>query len=346
MTVRVLDGSYGEGGGQILRTALALATVTGQAVVVTRIRAGRPQPGLQPQHLTVVRALAILSQARVQGDALGSTEVAFAPGAVRGGRYRFDVGVVRASAGAVTLLFHALLPALLAADGPTELTLVGGTHVPWSPPVHHLRDVFLRCLAPAGVTAHVHLRRWGFYPAGGGLVEARVEPTRELSPLEIITAPPPIITGVSAVARLPRQIAERQRDRALARLRAAGLEATISLEPDAPAGSPGTFLGLAVPGRLGASALGRRGVPAEQVADEAVDAFLAARASGAALDEHVADQLVPILALARGPSTFTCPRLTPHLRTVAWVVEQLLPVRVTLQESAPARVRVEPARPG
>ncbi len=313
----------------------------GRPVQLTGIRARRSRPGLQPQHLTVVRALQAMSDAEVAGDALDSTELAFAPRALRGGEYRFDVGAIKGSAGSVSLLFQALLLPLIRAPSPSRLSLLGGTHVPWSPPVHYLTDVFLPALGSLGVNAQVVLRRWGWYPAGGGEVGAAIVPTPAL---EAFTTEEPgalgAVTGLSAVSRLPRDIAERQRRRAEERLRAAGVFASLPVEEDVTARSPGTFLFLAVRGRAGFSALGRRGVPAERVADEAVDAFLAFCSSGAAVDERLADQLVPFLALAGAPSRFTCPRLSSHLATVGWVVQQFLPVRVELDEGPPARVRI------
>jgi RNA 3'-terminal phosphate cyclase (ATP) len=339
-----LDGSHGEGGGQILRTALSLAVLRGVPVRITRVRAGRPRPGLQPQHLTAVRALAAISGARLTGDALGSTDLTFLPERLEAGDRRFDVGAVKASAGSVTLLFQALLLPLLFARGESRLTLIGGTHVPWSPPVHYLTDVFLPALAEIGVRARLALERWGWHPAGGGRVAATIAPAPGLAPLRAEARPgEPAITGLSAVSRLPRSIALRQRQRALERLAAAGLGAEIAVEEDRTALGPGTLLFLAVPRRAGFSALGRRGVRAEAVADEAVDALLDYWRSGAAVDAHLADQLLPFLALAEGPSTFTCPTLSRHLSTVAWVVEQFLPARIELEEGTPARVRVTPS---
>lgn len=341
----VLDGSYGEGGGQILRTALALSVALHRPVTLTRMRARRPKPGLQPQHLTVVRALAAISDATVSGDALSSTELTFSPRSLKGGDYRFDVGAIKGSAGSVSLLFQSLLLPLALAGSASRLTLVGGTHVPWSPPVHYLTEVFLPALRVIGVDADVKLRRWGWYPAGGGEVEAVIEPARELSGF---VAEPlqgnPKITGLSAVSKLPRSIAERQRRRAEERLSEAGLVAEIAIEEDSTALNPGTLLFLAVRGRAGFSSLGRRGLPAEQVADAAVDELLAWTKSAAGVDQHLADQLVPFLALSTSASTYSCPTLSQHLTTVAWVVEQFLPVQVRLHEGTPARVEVIPPK--
>ena len=310
-------------------------------VAVSRIRQRRPKPGLQPQHLTVVRALAAISDARVAGDALDSTELTFIPGPLSGSDYRFDIGAVRGSAGSVSLLFQALLLPLAFAPRESRLTLIGGTHVPWSPPVHYLTEVFLPALEEIGVRARLALMRWGWYPAGGGAVEATIVPTRGLSPFSQETGGRAVtIRGLSAVSRLPRSIAERQSARTQERLAAAGLAAEIAIEVDATALGPGTLLFLAVPGRAGFSALGRRGLRAEAVADQAVDPLLAWLATGALVDDHLADQLIPFLALAPAISTFTCPTLSPHLRTVAWVVQQFLPVRIDLDDGPPARIRI------
>lgn len=344
-----IDGAHGEGGGQIVRTALALAVALGRAVTVTRIRGGRPKPGLQPQHLTVVQALAAISEAHVAGAELGATELEFTPRTLQGGTYRFDVGAIKGSAGSVSLLFQALLLPLALAEAPSRLTLIGGTHVPWSPPVHYLAEVFLPALQAVGIEAAVSLRRWGWYPAGGGEIEATIAPAAGLRAFVSASEGVPTITGLSAVSRLPRSIAERQRRRTEARLAAAGLSAEITIEEDARALGPGTLVFLAVRGRAGFSALGRPGLPAERVADAAVDGLLGWLGSGAAVDEHLADQLVPFLAFAPSRSAFTCPTLSRHLATVAWVVEQFLPVRIGLYEEHPPRVEVIPRaaeRPG
>jgi RNA 3'-terminal phosphate cyclase (ATP) len=342
-----LDGSHGEGGGQLLRTALGLAVALRRPVAIHHIRARRPRPGLQPQHLGVVRALAAVSDAVVAGDALDSTGITFTPGALRGGRHRFDIGAERGSAGSVSLLFQAVLLPLLLAREPSELTIVGGTHVPWSPTVHYLREVFLPLLGRLGIAADLGLERWGWYPRGGGQVRAVVEPGAAWSGLAWPDrGADPRISGLSAVSRLPVRIAERQRTRALERLAERGLAARIDVAEDAGALGPGTLIFLAASGERvsgGFSALGRRGVRAEAVADEAVQALLAYLDSGASVDGHLADQLVPFLALARTPSVYTCPVRSGHLDTVAWVVEQFGLARIAIADGPPARVIIAPA---
>lgn len=295
----------------------------------------------------MVRALADVSQARVEGDAIDSTAVTFEPHTLHGGLYRFDVEAIRGSAGSVSLILQALLLPLSRASARSQLTILGGTHVPWSPTADYLTQVFLPALESIGLQATVELRRWGFYPAGGGEIEAVIEPGQAARGF----APPAHLTdqrimGVSAVSRLPRSIAERQRRRALERLEANGLTAEMQTLDDATARSPGTVLFLALPGRAGFSALGRPGLRAEAVADLAVEPLFAYLSSGAAVDTHLADQLAPFLAFAGEPSEFTCPARSSHLDTVAWVIEQFLPGRVRLDAGPPARVRVTPAGDG
>jgi RNA 3'-terminal phosphate cyclase (ATP) len=274
--------------------------------------------------------------------------VTFIPRTLRGGSYRFDIGAGRGSAGSVALLFQALLLPLSFAAEPSRLRLRGGTHVPWSPPAPYLTRVFLPTVRRIGVRADLTLHRWGWYPAGGGEVEVSITPSSSWRSIHWARAIAPTLEGISAVSRLPRSIAERQRARALDRLAAAGLTAAITLVEDRTALGPGTLTMLTATGEsalAGFSALGRRGVRAEAVADEAVDPLLAYLQTGANVDDHLADQLIPFLAVAHTPSAFTCPRLSSHLRTVAWVVERMLPVRVTLDEGAPARVEIH-AAPG
>lgn len=339
-----LDASYGEGGGQVLRVALGLAVALGRPVALTNIRIRRRKPGLQPQHLAVVRALAAISAAEVTGDQLDSTNLTFVPRTQEAGTHRFDIGAMRGSAGSVSLVFQSVLLALARARAPARITIVGGTHVPWSPSVHYLTEVFLPALAGAGVTAVVTLNRWGWYPAGGGEVEAGIHPSAGLQGLELEAPPAGLkVVGLSAVSRLPRSIAERQRTQAEVRLKGAGLTTAIGVEEDQRALGPGTVLFLALRGRAGFSSLGRRGLTAERVADLAVDELLAWMASRAAVDEHLADQLVPFLALGQTPSTFTCPRLSPHLQTVVWLVRHFVGASIALEDSRPARVRIEPA---
>lgn len=315
-----LDGSYGEGGGQVLRTALSLSVVTRVPVRIERIRAGRAKPGLRPQHLTAVQALARLAQAETSGALLGSQTLTFKPGAPQAGHYHIDVAEKTRSAGAVSLIIQALLPPLLMAGASSAVTLLGGTHVPWSPPVHYLSHVFLPALAALGPKVTLTLESWGWYPQGGGKVRLKIAPGRSLTPVEWRTpAAPGEFQALSAASRLPEHVARRQAGRLSARLGETVPVAIVS----ASGQDPGSFVFLWGP-RAGFSALGARGKPAERVADEVADDYLIYRKSGAALDPHLADQILLYLALAQGPSSFTTAAVTSHLLTNIWVIEQFL----------------------
>ena len=179
-----IDGSHGEGGGQILRTALSLSAITGQAMRIERIRAGRKNSGLRPQHLTAVRAAAAICEAHLEGDEVGSQTLLFEPRqSPRPGYYEFDVreAAKGGSAGSVTLIFQTLLLPLALAGGKSEIILRGGTHVAWSPPFHYLQYVYLPAVARLGIEARVELRRWGWYPVGGGEIRAVVTGKRRNS---------------------------------------------------------------------------------------------------------------------------------------------------------------------
>ncbi|MEJ5330300.1 MAG: RNA 3'-terminal phosphate cyclase [Desulfobaccales bacterium] len=331
-----LDGSYGEGGGQIVRTSLSLAALVGEAVRIENIRAGRPKPGLKAQHLTAVKALARISGAEVKGAELNSLELTFIPGRVQAGHYVFDVAETMGSAGSVSLVAQAILPALLFAPGKSTVIIKGGTHVPWSPPVHYLLHVFLPLLARLGAQVRLSLERWGFYPRGGGQVRLEVTPVTSLAPVELLTpATRGELQALSAAGRLPEHVRRRQAARLRERL-GAGLPVA---EAEADSLDPGSLVFLWGPG-AGFSALGARGKPAEQVADEAVDAFLHYEARQAALDRHGADQLVLYLAQARGPSRFTTEAVTSHLLTNIWVIEQFLGPRFTVTGSLGERGEV------
>lgn len=348
----VIDGSYGEGGGAILRNSLCLSAVLGRAISVENVRSKRPNPGLQAQHLTAVRALAKVCRAKVEGAELGSLSLSFQPlSSPRSGEYSWDVAQARkgGSAGATSLIFQALLVPLLFADGDSRLFLKGGTHVAWSPPFHYLSSVYLPVLARLGVKARVDIERWGWYPSGGGVVAAQIAGGGGG-----LTAAPGVcwrergrllrLTGISASSNLPGHIAQRQKRQAEMTLRAAGFEPEVEII-DAPAGGQGTFLFLLAEfenARAGFSALGRKGKPAERVADEACTGFLEYFESGAALDQHLADQLIIPLSLARGASSFTTCRITQHLLTNAWLVDRFLRRQVDVEgeEGKAGRVSV------
>lgn len=332
-----IDGSYGEGGGQVLRSALTLATITGQDVRLTNIRAGRPNPGLAPQHLTVLRALAHISEADVLGDALGSQEITYAPTAsTRAGRYTFDVEELTrgGSAGSVTLIFQALLLPLVNSTASSRLTLRGGTHVAWSPPYDAIQESYLPTLEQMGLHADCSLDAWGFYPKGGGQMSVKIQAPDSngglsLSPLNLHARGDLLsVRGRSVACNLPAHIAQRMGDRARSILRKADLPTDIQpVRVKGRGPGAGIFLIAEYEHTLAAfSALGRPGKPSEKVAEEVCDHVLAFHRSRAAVDEYLADQLILPMALAEGPSTMTAARITDHLRTNAHVIQKFLPV--------------------
>jgi len=336
--VLTIDGSEGEGGGQVLRTSLALAAALGHDVRIVRIRAGRPRPGLAAQHLTAARAIAAVCGGTLEGDELGSTALAMRPGGpVRAGRYEIDVALTRegGSAGSATLVLQCVLFALATASGQSSVVARGGTHVPLAPPLDHLRDVWLPFLAAAGCAPRLEERRTGWFPAGGGevLVElrgpARFAPLRHRERGALVE-----VRGRALAAELPAHVPQRMADRACSLLSQATVAARIETQLVRSA-CPGAGLFLCAEyegARAGFDALGRRGKSSEQVAEEAVERFLAHRASGAQLDRHAGDQALLPLALAAEPSEYTVERVTAHLETNARLFEHF----------GRAQVRIEP----
>jgi len=323
-----IDGSSGEGGGQILRTSLTLSLLTGRPFQLYNIRAGRSKPGLQPQHLMSVRAAAEIGQAKLRGASRGSSDLTFEPGEVTAGNYRFDIG----TAGATSLVLQTIaLPLALRGSMPSHVTLVGGTHVSTSPCFHFLDTTWRHYLRLLQVRLSLRMVRPGFYPRGGGQVDADVQPCNRLAHARFHERGPVRFSGFSAVAGLPEDIARRQARRARFRLEQNDLQAEI--REDSWEGGPGTVLGIVVnttPAPVLFFGLGARGKPAERVADEAVDQVLAyIRAAPAAVDSHSADQLVLPLALADGSSEYTVAEVTPHLTTNIAVIRRFIDREIT-----------------
>lgn len=340
-----IDGSHGEGGGQLLRTVLSLAAITRRPVRIVNVRARRDKPGLAPQHLAAVRAVQAICGASVQGAALRSTELSFSPGAIRGGEYRFDIG----TAGSVTLLLQALLPAMAASGERFHAVVTGGTDVRAAPPADYLREVLLALLARMGLQVRFQVRRRGYYPRGGGEVELAIRAARPRALSLATSAEFRQVRGLSHVADLPEHIATRMRSAALDAFGPVpGLDTEIStavLGRDAAIGPGGAIVAWAQAGQtvLGAGRVAERGVPAEALG-QAVGAELSQdRAAGVTLDVHAADQLPVYLALAGGESSFTTRVVSSHAQTAMWLIEQFLPVRFEAVPDGP-RYRVT-ARP-
>ncbi|MCC6233412.1 MAG: RNA 3'-terminal phosphate cyclase [Verrucomicrobiales bacterium] len=320
-----LDGSHGEGGGQILRSSLALSLATGTPVTLTHIRARRPRPGLQRQHLTAVRAAAQIGNAQIQGDHLGSTDLVFEPGVVRPGTYEIRIG----SAGSTSLVLQTLLPVLLRADGPSDLILEGGTHNPGAPPFPFLEAAFLPALRLMGYRVTARLERPGFYPVGGGRIHVHVDPAGTMQPLDLGTRPS--ITGIHAQALyvgLPREIAEREL--AVLNQRLPLTEARSTEVRHAP--GQGNVVVVEIRSDLGSqvfSGFGVRGITAEDVAEGVAQAALAYLATRASVEEHLADQLLLPMALGRG-GRFHTTKPSTHTETQIETIERFLKVRPTV----------------
>jgi len=306
MTVRI-DGSYGEGGGQILRTTLALSSLLREEVQIYNIRKGRKIPGLQPQHLTCVEACREITNALLEGANLRSLSLKFSPKNLEGGDLSFDVARIKGSAGSVSLVLQAVLPALVLAQRRSKVVVYGGTHVSWSPPFDYLRDVFFPMVGKIGCDFKGDIKKWGWYLKN--------------------------LKGISAVSNLPLEIAQRQKNQAMKILKEKKIFPQIDIK-DAPSLGKGTFFFLFAEFEnsfAGFSSLGEIGKRAEKVAEEACFEFLKFMKTKAALDPHLADQLIPYLSLAEGNSTFTVSEITGHLLTNLWVVEQFLPVKTEVE---------------
>jgi len=351
----LIDGSHGEGGGQILRTAISLSAVTGRALRIENIRAGRPRPGLAAQHLTAIRSAASMCAAEVRGETLGSSMIHFHPTSVPlAGSYLFDVAEARegGSAGAATLVLQTVTMPSVFAAGMSRFQILGGTHIASSPSFDYIREVWIPILHRIGIRMEAELKAFGFFPVGGGEIVVRMDGSgagsaRTLQPINLIERGPLMsITGRALAGNLPAHIPQRMADRARALLERAAPR--IEIEPlRVRAACPGAAFFLAAEYehiRVGFSSIGSRGKSSEAVAEDAVGALLAHNRSGSALDPHLADQVLLPLALARAPSAFTCEAVTNHLKTNAWVIEQFGAARVTMEkhQGKSTLVRVTP----
>jgi RNA 3'-terminal phosphate cyclase (ATP) len=343
-----IDGSYGEGGGQVLRTSLTLSALLGETVRIENIRAKRPKPGLQAQHLTGVLATAQICSAELKGAELGSQTLTFTPQSPpQAGDYTFDVAEARkgGSAGSTSLVFQTLLLPLAFADGDSHLTIRGGTHVAWSPPFHYLQHVYLPVLARMGIEAKVEINQWGWYPIGGGEIKARVRgqgirdkglppPPYPLSPITLAERGElKRLWGISALSNLPAHIGQRQKRQAERVLRERGFTPEIEVV-DAPSPGQGTVVFLVAEFEnvvAGFTSYGARGKRAEKVAEEACREFIQYYDSRQALDKHLADQLILPMSLAAGRSGLTTCEVTQHLLTNVGVVERLMGVKAEIR---------------
>lgn len=326
-----IDGSAGEGGGQVLRTSLSLSLVTGTPFRIEAIRARRRKPGLLRQHLTAVRAAAEVGRAKVEGAAVGSRKLTFVPGAIRPGEYRFAVG----TAGSATLVLQTVLPALLTAEGPSRLTLEGGTHNPWAPPFDFLRRAFLPVICRMGPKVEATLGRPGFYPAGGGRFTVDIEPQPALRRIDLLERGELVGCAARAiVSRLPLAIARREIKTIQDRMPLS--EDCLTAEPvDSP--GPGNCVTVEVRSRQITEVFcgfGRKGVSAEEVAGEAAGQAEEYLAAGVPVGRHLADQLLVPMALAGGGS-FRTLSPSPHTQTNIDVLRRFLDLEIRTEQLSP-----------
>jgi RNA 3'-terminal phosphate cyclase (ATP) len=321
-----------EGGGQIVRTSIALAALAGVDVRITKIRENRPNPGLQAQHVTAVTALAQMCNAQTEGASQGSRGLVFRPRGHRAGTFSFDVG----TAGSIPLVLQAIMPCLAFAPAPVQLDLTGGTDVKWSPSIDYVRLAILPTLQLMGYEADLHVDRRGHYPKGGGKVTFRIAPSRSLHAILMTTRTQlKSIEGVSHCVKLPSHVAQRQADAARNRLAKEGYDAKVGIETYSPdrdqhagPGSGITLVGRFTNGSvLGADSVGERGKPAERVGEDCARNMLAELESKASFDRHLGDILIPFIVVAEGRSEISVSQITTHTMTNMRVAEQILNVK-------------------
>ena len=295
-----------------------------------------------PQHLTGIRSLKLISNARVDGDFQGSTELVFEPGEVKAGDYFFDIG----TAGSTSLLLQAILPPLIFAYSGSSLTLKGGTHVPLSPPFHYINKIFIPVINKLGIKVKAAIESYGFYPKGGGKVHAEIKPINEIEAVKCLERGEfKNVYGFSGVGNLPLSIAERQKNAALAILASHGINAEVETISVSTPGQ-GTFIFLKAETEnclAGFASLGERSKKAELVGEEAAKEFLDYYSASACLDRHLADQIVVYLAISKGESSFTTTEISGHLLTNLWVIGKFLGIRYTIEGEMgrPGKVTIE-----
>ena len=332
-----IDGSYGEGGGQILRTSISLAALTLKPVRISKIRAGRPKPGLKRQHLSGIKLTGELVDASIEGLEVGSTEVSFIPKQRKAGSFSVEIG----TAGSISLILQAVLPPAVLAPDPITFQIRGGTDVKWSPPVDYLNNVFSPMLSRLGAIVEIEQKKRGHYPKGGGEVLCKVTPAKELDSIDLVDfGELSDVAGISHCVRLPAHVAKRQALAAEQVIRES-YDVDISIEIESYSKNEDQHLGAGSGivlwaedkngTRLGADRLGERGEPAEKVGRKAAEQLMNEVSHGKAIDSHLADMIVPYLAVARGESRIGISEVTSHLTTNLWTIERILGTSIHLE---------------
>ncbi|MFH0832228.1 MAG: RNA 3'-terminal phosphate cyclase [Candidatus Aenigmatarchaeota archaeon] len=332
-----IDGSHGEGGGQILRTAIALSAITGKPCKVYEIRANRSRPGLQAQHLAALNAVGKLCNAEIIGNELGSTEIEFIPHEIKGGSLSINVG----TAGSTALVLQALLIPAFHCKKPLDISITGGTLNKWAPSIYYLQNITLTLFRKLGCNAEIILHKHGFYPKGGGIVEAKITPST-VRAIELIKSGKVLeISGLCLASE------DLQNDKVAERMQKVarqGVFREFQLSPKIKteyAQSESTGCGIDIIAVcentiIGANAIGEPGKRAEKVATEALAELIEFHSSDATLDKHMADQIIPYMALGtandKKESMVKVVEITEHTRTNVWVVEKFLSVKFEINE--------------
>jgi len=316
-----IDGSFGEGGGAIIRTATALSALIGKSIHITNIRANRPKKGLAPQHLTAVKVLSRLTSASYSGLYLGSSEIYFKPGPISGGNYHIDIK----TAGSTTLVLQSLMIPSMFADSPVNLVIKGGTDVKWSPLIDYFKNITLPILRSLGYQANIDLIKRGYYPRGGGIIKAEINPIKQLKPVNLTKIEFNGIKGISHCSNLPCHVAARQAEAAIDLLEKKGYKVDIDVQCSGKSLGRGSAIVLWTTGNypLGGSDVGEPGKRAETVGKNAADELLVHISKNAPLDKYMGDQLIPYMAVS-GKSTIKTAELTKHLVTNIYVAEKIM----------------------
>jgi len=332
--VIVIDGSYGEGGGQIVRTAVALSVLTKQPIEINHIRAQRPIPGLRPQHYTALSCIKALCDAEVEGLSVNSTNLQFTPHDIKSGDYSFDIG----TAGSMILVLQACLLSACHITAPLTIRLQGGTDVRWAPSWDYFTHVFLPLVSKMGMKGEAQLIKRGYYPTGGGETILRIHPTHTFLPFH---ADEPqnfsVIQGIIHSANLPDHIGTRMKHAAIKTAMKHNLRSTIQIE-SAPSSSSGTGITVWSVGEqtiLGSTILGEKGISAEAVGERAVDQLIQEMKSGATIDRYAIDQLLPYFVIAPKGSACLVSDLSNHMKTNMWLIKHFFNIdfEVTPQQN-------------
>ncbi len=317
-----VDGSSGEGGGQVLRSAIAMSAVNDLPVKVFNIRANRPNPGLAPSHIVSVEAVAQIADAEVDGLFPGSREIVFKPRQLTGGDFEFDVG----TAGSISLVLQAcLIPAALSRRS-VRIDIKGGTDVRWSPPIDYVRLVHFPILSMMGISCDMEILGRGFYPEGGGRVVVDISPTPRLTPLQLTSAGKVLaVDGIAFAQNLPEHVATRTKHSAVkALLKMPSVQVNTDLRKGHSTGAGIVLAARCENTVLGESVLGERGIRAEKLGEDCASNLIETVRSGATVDEHMLDQVLPYLALADGESRILAEGITQHAETNMRVIEKFL----------------------